>query len=74
MEEISADFVRNHFDQITLPEGLFQLAPGRSIPDLAIHIEAQIQRLDSASPILRRLAYQALQLLAEKLGHPLPEG
>lgn len=74
MEEVTADAIRMHFEQITIPVGPYQLADHARILDLPDYISTQIGRLESSSRLVRTCAYRHLADIASKLGHALPEG
>lgn len=72
--DISTAAIRAHFARITLPEGTFTLGKAINTTDLPKLIDTQLARLESEAPILRRLAFDLLQRIAEKLEQPLPAG
>lgn len=74
MEDISATAIRTHFEQITLPEGPVRLGPGSVIIDVQGFLDTQFERLESASQLERRLAFQRLARFAEISNHALPKG
>lgn len=74
MTEPSAEVIRAHFARITIPAGPVHLAPHLQVTEPAKYIDTNIERLESPCARLRTLAFEALQLIADKLNHPIPEG